>query len=61
MKTLKLLNYERDRWVAGDGNLAEIAERDRRLAGRDDRLGRASISAGCCATRARSAGRRCAS
>src|SRR6476660_3232485 len=25
MKTLKLLNYERDRWVAGDGNLAEIS------------------------------------
>src|SRR4051795_8387832 len=24
MKTLQLLNYERDRWVAGDGNLAEI-------------------------------------
>ena len=24
MKTLKLLNYERDRWVAGDSNLAEI-------------------------------------
>src|SRR5437764_13943174 len=24
MKTLKLLNYERDRWVAGDGNLVEI-------------------------------------
>src|SRR5260221_3379984 len=24
MKTLKLLNYERDRWIAGDGNLAEI-------------------------------------
>src|SRR5689334_12595043 len=23
MKTLKLLNYERDRWIAGDGNLAE--------------------------------------
>src|SRR5215208_2098316 len=25
MKTLKLLNYERDRWIAGDGNLAEIS------------------------------------
>jgi len=25
MKTLKLLNYERDRWIAGDRNLAEIA------------------------------------
>src|SRR3954452_22126211 len=24
MKTLKLLNYERDHWIAGDGNLAEI-------------------------------------
>src|SRR5437588_8079074 len=24
MKTLNLLNYERDRWIAGDGNLAEI-------------------------------------
>src|SRR4051795_11133719 len=24
MKTLKLLNYERDRWMAGDGALAEI-------------------------------------
>src|SRR5438270_440981 len=24
MKTLKLLNYERDRWIAGDGNLTEI-------------------------------------
>ena len=24
MKTPQLLNYERDRWVAGDGNLAEI-------------------------------------
>src|SRR5437588_8065915 len=24
MKTLKLLNYERDRWIAGAGNLAEI-------------------------------------
>jgi oxepin-CoA hydrolase/3-oxo-5,6-dehydrosuberyl-CoA semialdehyde dehydrogenase len=24
MKTAQLLNYERDRWVAGDGNLAEI-------------------------------------
>src|SRR3954471_20729566 len=24
MKTLKLLNYERDRWMAGDGGLAEI-------------------------------------
>jgi oxepin-CoA hydrolase/3-oxo-5,6-dehydrosuberyl-CoA semialdehyde dehydrogenase len=24
MKTLRLLNYERDRWIAGDGNLAEI-------------------------------------
>jgi oxepin-CoA hydrolase / 3-oxo-5,6-dehydrosuberyl-CoA semialdehyde dehydrogenase len=24
MKTLKLLNYERDRWIAGDGGLAEI-------------------------------------
>ncbi|MFL6720591.1 MAG: aldehyde dehydrogenase family protein, partial [Sphingomonas sp.] len=25
MKTAQLLNYERDRWVAGDGTLAEIA------------------------------------
>ncbi len=25
MKTLKLLNYERDRWIAGDGNFAEIS------------------------------------
>src|SRR3954468_1576244 len=25
MKTAQLLNYERDRWVAGDGKLAEIA------------------------------------
>ena len=25
MKTLHLLNYERDRWIAGDGNLADIA------------------------------------
>ena len=25
MKTPQLLNYERDRWTAGDGNLAEIA------------------------------------
>src|SRR3954468_11738030 len=25
MKTLKLLNYERDRWLGGDGNLAEIS------------------------------------
>ena len=25
MKTVQLLNYERDRWVAGDGNLAEIS------------------------------------
>ena len=25
MKTLKLLNYERDQWIAGDGNLAEIS------------------------------------
>src|SRR5438552_139275 len=24
MKTLKLLNYERDRWIAGDGTLADI-------------------------------------
>src|SRR5215216_7016364 len=24
MKTLKLLNYERDRWIAGDGSLAEL-------------------------------------
>src|SRR5438045_8352049 len=24
MKTLKLLNYERDRWIAGDGSLSEI-------------------------------------
>ena len=24
MKTAQLLNYERDRWVAGDGNLAEL-------------------------------------
>src|SRR6478672_6458683 len=24
MKTVQLLNYERDRWVAGDGNLSEI-------------------------------------
>src|SRR5881409_1099680 len=24
MKTLKLLNYERDRWISGDGALAEI-------------------------------------
>lgn len=24
MKTLKLLNYERDRWIAGDGSLQEI-------------------------------------
>ena len=24
MKTLKLLNYERDRWIGGDGNLSEI-------------------------------------
>src|SRR5436190_11922368 len=24
MKTLQLLNYERDRWIAGDGNLSEI-------------------------------------
>src|SRR5687768_9795216 len=24
MKTAQLLNYERDRWIAGDGNLAEI-------------------------------------
>ena len=25
MKTLKLLNYERDRWIAGDGNLSKFA------------------------------------
>ena len=25
MKTAQLLNYERDRWFGGDGNLAEIA------------------------------------
>src|SRR4051794_8932015 len=25
MKTLKLLNYERDRWISGDRNLAEIS------------------------------------
>ena len=25
MKTPQLLNYERDRWVAGDGNLSQIA------------------------------------
>src|SRR6266542_1872947 len=25
MKTLKLLNYERDQWIAGDGTLAEIS------------------------------------
>src|SRR5258708_36315607 len=25
MKTLKLLNYERDRWIAGDGDLLEIS------------------------------------
>ncbi len=25
MKTQQLLNYERDRWVAGDGNLAELS------------------------------------
>ena len=25
MKTMQLLNYERDRWVAGDGSLAEIS------------------------------------
>lgn len=25
MKTLKLLNYERDRWIEGDGNLSEIS------------------------------------
>jgi len=25
MKTQQLLNYERDRWIAGDGNLAEIS------------------------------------
>ena len=25
MKTPQLLNYERDRWLAGDGALAEIA------------------------------------
>jgi oxepin-CoA hydrolase/3-oxo-5,6-dehydrosuberyl-CoA semialdehyde dehydrogenase len=25
MKTQQLLNYERDRWIAGDGNLAELA------------------------------------
>src|SRR5881275_755529 len=25
MKTLKLLNYERDRWIGGDGNLVEIS------------------------------------
>jgi oxepin-CoA hydrolase/3-oxo-5,6-dehydrosuberyl-CoA semialdehyde dehydrogenase len=25
MKTLKLLNYERDQWIGGDGNLAEIS------------------------------------
>src|SRR5215213_4815145 len=25
MKTLQLLNYERDRWIGGDGNLAQIA------------------------------------
>ena len=25
MKTPQLLNYERDRWIAGDGNLAEIS------------------------------------
>ena len=24
MKTLKLLNYAADRWVAGDGGLAEV-------------------------------------
>src|SRR5881409_2943385 len=24
MKTLKLLNYERDQWIAGDGGLSEI-------------------------------------
>ena len=27
MKTLKLLNYARDSWIAGDGTLAEIAAR----------------------------------
>ncbi|MBA3668565.1 MAG: phenylacetic acid degradation bifunctional protein PaaZ [Sphingomonas sp.] len=25
MKTIQLLNYERDRWIAGDGNFADIA------------------------------------
>src|SRR4249919_1362216 len=25
MKTQQLLNYERDRWIAGDGNLAELS------------------------------------
>ena len=25
MKTQQLLNYERDRWIAGDGQLADIA------------------------------------
>jgi len=25
MKTPQLLNYERDRWIGGDGNLSEIA------------------------------------
>jgi oxepin-CoA hydrolase/3-oxo-5,6-dehydrosuberyl-CoA semialdehyde dehydrogenase len=25
MKTAQLLNYERDRWTAGDGNLAELS------------------------------------
>jgi oxepin-CoA hydrolase / 3-oxo-5,6-dehydrosuberyl-CoA semialdehyde dehydrogenase len=24
MKTPQLLNYERDRWIAGDGNLVEL-------------------------------------
>ena len=41
MKTLKLLNYERDRWIARRRQSRGNPERDRWHAGGDDRIGRA--------------------
>ncbi len=59
MKTLKLLNYERDRWIAGD-SLVEIPSA---IDGTPVAMtGSGGIdSARCCATPATPADRRCAS
>ena len=61
MKTLKLLNYAADRWIAGDGGLADVAKRGRPASrSRRPAASGARFRGRCSTTPARSAARRCA-